>query len=280
MNKIFRSIWSDALQTFVAVAEIVSSHGRGSGKRFRLRLLISSLVLTLWICCGFAAAADLPMGGNIVAGSGSIATSGNTMTIQQDSHKLIADWTSFSIGENHTVNFVQPGRDAAALNRVLGDQVSDIRGALNANGQVFLINPNGIVFGATAEVNVGSLVASTLNISNDDFMAGNYRFAGDSTNAIVTQGNISAGDGGTIALIAARIINDGTLTANSGNVLMGAGSSVLLDLGGPVKLEIENDALETAGCCYAGQQRYQHHRGDRSTNTGNWGKRGDHLVCA
>jgi len=213
----------------------------GSGKRFLL--LVSALVLTLWTCPGFAMASDLPTGGNIVAGYGSIATNDKTLTVTQDSHKLIADWTSFSIGEDNTVNFLQPGRDAAALNRVLGDQVSEIRGALNANGKVFLVNPNGIVFGATAQVNVGGLVASTLNISNDDFLAGNYRFEGDSANAIVNHGNINA-DGGTIALIAARIMNDGTLTANSGNVLLGAGSKVLLDLGGPVKIEVEESAID------------------------------------
>ena len=244
MNKIFRSIWSDALQAFVAVAEIVSTGRSSSGKRFRLRLLVSSLVLTLWICTGFATASELPSGGTLVAGSGSITTSGQVMTIQQDSHKLIADWSSFNIGENHTVNFVQPGQDAAALNRVLGDQVSEIRGALNANGQVFLVNPNGIVFGATAQVNVGSLVASTLNITNDDFLAGTYRFEGSSTSAIINQGNINTASGGTIALVAARIINDGSLSAHSGNVLLGAGSKVLLDLGGPVKIEVEQGAID------------------------------------
>ncbi|SDL45956.1 filamentous hemagglutinin family N-terminal domain-containing protein [Geoalkalibacter ferrihydriticus] len=248
MNNIFRSIWSDALGTFVAVSEIVSSHGRGSGKRGRLRLLAASLLLTLWICSGTAVAGTLPTGGNIVAGSGAIATSGNTMTVTQDTQRMAADWTSFSIGQNNTVNFNQPSSSAVALNRVTGADASVIQGALNANGQVFLVNANGVLFSSTAQVNVGGIVASTLNITNDDFMAGNYRFEDNSSNAIVNQGNITAhGDGtigGTIALIAARIDNSGTLTANGGHVLMGAGSKVTLDLGGSVKIQVEEAAID------------------------------------
>ena len=97
---------------------------------------------------------------------------------------MAIDWQSFSIGKGNTVNFVQPSASAVALNRVLGSDVSVIQGALNANGQVFLINPNGVLFSPSAQVNVGSLVASTLSISNADFMAGNYRFEGSSSNAI------------------------------------------------------------------------------------------------
>ncbi len=167
------------------------------------------------------------------------------MNITQNTNKMITDWSSFSIGENNTVNFVQPGSDAAALNRVLGNQVSVIRGALNASGQIFLVNPNGVIFNNTAQVDVGSLVSSTLNISNDDFLAGNYQFSGNSSNAIINQGNIQATDGGSIAMIGAQIINDGTLAANNGNVLMGAGSKVLLDLGGPVKIKVNQGAVDT-----------------------------------
>jgi len=210
-----------------------------------LRLLAATLLLCLWICGGTAVADILPTGGNIVAGSGSIATNGNTMTVTQDTQRMAADWTSFSIGQNNTVNFNQPSSSAVALNRVTGADASVIQGALNANGQVFLVNPNGVLFSSTAQVNVGGIVASTLNITNDDFMAGNDRFAGNSSNAIVNQGNITThDDGGTIALIAARIDNSGTLTANGGNVLMGAGSKVTLDLGGPVKIQVEEAAID------------------------------------
>jgi len=192
-----------------------------------------------------AANAQLPTGGNIVAGSGSIASTGNVMTITQATDRMAANWSSFSIGQGNTVNFVQPSSSAVALNRVLGADVSTIQGAINANGKVFLLNPNGVLFTPTAQVNVGSLVASTLSLGNSDFLAGNYKFEGNSTATIANQGNISTTSGGTIALIAAKIINDGNLNAHAGNVLLGAGSKVTLDMGGPVKLQVENDQLET-----------------------------------
>ncbi len=190
-------------------------------------------------------AADLPEGGQIVAGSGAINQSGNNMTITQDSAKMAANWNSFSVAQGHSVNFVQPSANAVALNRVLGSDVSLIQGSINANGQVFLINPNGVTFTPDAQVNVGGLVASTQNITTQDFLDGNYVFEGNSSNAIINQGNIKTPNGGTVALIAAKIINEGNIEAPSGNVLMGAGNKVTLDLGGPVKLEVEQGAIDT-----------------------------------
>lgn len=186
----------------------------------------------------------LPSGGQIVGGSGAISQSGSTLTITQSSQRLAADWQSFSIGAGHTVNFVQPNTSAVALNRVLGTDVSVIQGALNANGQVFLVNPNGILFTPSAQVDVGGLVASTLQISTADFMAGQHRFSGNSTASVHNQGQIQAAPGGHIALIAARIVNDGSLSAPGGQVLLGAGSQVTLDLGGPVKLQVSQGALQ------------------------------------
>ncbi|MDO9365172.1 MAG: filamentous hemagglutinin N-terminal domain-containing protein [Methylotenera sp.] len=250
MNKIFRSIWNHARQSFVVVGETAKSHTKAKSSRAAIILSAGSFLLV----SATAFASDLPTGGEVVGGSGSIATNGNTMTINQSTTKLAIDWQSFSIGQGNTVNFVQPSASSVALNRVLGADVSVIQGALNANGQVFLINPNGVLFTPTAQINVGGIVASTLNMSTADFMAGNYKFEGTSSNAIINQGNITAvGDGnggGTIALIAAKITNTGSLTANKGNVLLGAGSKVTLDLGGPVKLQVTQgqiDALIESG---------------------------------
>ncbi len=233
MNHVFRLVWSHCHACWVAVAETARRSTRHGG---RVRIAAISALL------GSVAQAELPGGGNIVAGSGQISQSGNVMTVQQNSSKLAINWQSFSVGEGNTVNFVQPSAQAAALNRVLGSDVSVIQGAINANGQVFLINPNGVLFTPTAQVNVGGLVASTLNISNEDFLTGNYRFEGGSSNAIINQGNISA-VGGSIALIATRVTNTGQLHAQGGDVLLAAGSRVVLDLGGPVKLEVEEAAL-------------------------------------
>ena len=189
-------------------------------------------------------AGALPEGGTITAGSGSIATAGNTMTITQQSGRMAADWTSFSIGRDNTVNFIQPSASAAALNRVTGAEASLIQGALNANGQVFLVNPNGVLFSPTSRVEVGGLVASTLALATDDFMAGRLTFSGASANAVVNQGTLAAAPGGTVALIAARIENSGSITAEQGAVLLGAGRTVTLDLGGAVKLQVEEGAID------------------------------------
>lgn len=192
-----------------------------------------------------AHAADLPEGGQIVAGSGNITQAGNTMMITQNTDKMITDWQSFSIGQGYNVNFVQPSASSVALNRVVGSDVSTIQGSLTANGHVFLINPNGVLFTTTSQVNVGGLVASTLNISNENFLSAKYIFEGTSSNAVINQGNIKIADGGTVAFIAAKIINTGNITADEGNVLMAAGEKIILDLGGAVKISVEEGALNT-----------------------------------
>jgi len=247
LNHSYRLVWSDVQQTFVPVPECASGRGKSSGgKASRItRSLLASLALTASVA---HAQAVLPTGGQVVAGSASIATQGKSMTVTQTSDRMAADWQSFSIGKDHSVNFVQPSSSSVALNRVLGSDVSVIQGAINANGQVFLVNPNGVLFTKDAQVNVGAMVASTLNISTADFMAGNYKFEGASSNAIVNQGRMTAvgngAGGGTVALIAAKITNEGSIHARAGSVLMGAGSKVTLDLGGPVKIQMEQGALD------------------------------------
>ena len=240
MNHTYRVIWNCVLCTWQAVAE--TARGRGKSKSVAASLLVLGGLLA-----GLSPAlaqSVLPTGGNVVAGNGSIATAGSTMTVTQSTARMAVDWQSFSIGAGNTVQFVQPSASAVALNRVIGSDVSVIQGALRANGQVFLINPNGVLFTPTAQVNTAGIVASTLNLSNSDFMAGNYRFAGSSSNAIVNQGNITVAPGGTVAMIAAKITNTGRIEAPQGQVLMGAGQAVTLDLGGPVKIEVTQGAID------------------------------------
>ncbi|WP_249979226.1 filamentous hemagglutinin N-terminal domain-containing protein, partial [Vreelandella olivaria] len=189
--------------------------------------------------------AELPSGGTVVAGDAALSQHNHTLTIDQSSQNAAINWEHFSIGEHHRVHFNQPNADAAALNRVTGSEVSNIRGSLSANGRVFLVNPNGIHFSSTARVDVGALVASTLDISTEDFMAGNYTFEGGSGNAVINAGNITSVAGGHVAMIAAEIINTGSIETPQGSTLMGAGSRVTLDLGGPVKIEVEEARLAT-----------------------------------
>jgi len=247
LNHIYRLVWSAAQCRFVPVPE--TARGRGKGGRSASRAAAAALATVAMAATSLSPAwAQLPTGGEVVGGSGSIATQGNTMTVTQTTDRMVANWQTFSIGKDHTVNFVQPSSSSVALNRVLGSDVSVIQGAINANGKVFLVNPNGVLFTKDAQVDVGSMVASTLNISTTDFMAGNYRFEGVSSSAIVNQGRITAhghgAAGGTVALIAAKITNQGSIAAHAGNVLMGAGSKVLLDLGGPVKIQVEQGAID------------------------------------
>ena len=188
----------------------------------------------------------LPQGGTVTGGQGSISQSGSQMTINQASHSFSVDWQSFSIGAGNSVRFVQPSSTASALNRVVGGNPSEILGNITANGRVFLVNPAGITFAAGSSVNVGSLVASTLDISTDKFHAGDFVFEGDSRSAITNLGNIQTATGGSVALVAAKIENQGQISAERGSVAMGAGSRVRLNFGGLALLEVEAAAVDAA----------------------------------
>ena len=250
MNRIHRVVRNKSTGLLQVASETAKAHGSGSidssasGHSMAGCGRVAMLALSMALAFGSAIAQELPTGGQIVSGTGSISQAGNVMTVNQGSDKLITEWQSFGVGAGAKVQFVQPGASSVALARVIGSDVSVIQGQLSANGQLFLVNPNGILFTPTAQVNVGGLVASTLNISNDDFMAGNYNFSGASGASVVNAGQITAANGGTVALIAAKITNLGEIHAERGNVLMGAGSKVALDLGGPVKLIVNEGAID------------------------------------
>ncbi|RAN48421.1 hypothetical protein RB25_11570 [Herbaspirillum rubrisubalbicans] len=188
-------------------------------------MLAISCILTPALTCA------APTGGIVSSGTlgAPITTAGNTTTITQSSNKLVINWNNFSVGTSENVNFVQPDRTAIALNRVIGQDPSRILGNLNANGQVFILNPNGVLFGSNAQVNVGGLVASTQSLSDSDFMNGNYRFSGQS-GSVVNQGRLNATDGGYIALLAPEVRNEGVITARLGTAMLGAGKKISLNL--------------------------------------------------
>jgi filamentous hemagglutinin family protein len=186
----------------------------------------------------------LPAGEQVTAGSGSVSTSGATMTVQQRSQNLSIDWRAFSIGSGETVRFNQPSASSIALNRVIGNDASAIYGTLSANGQVFLINPNGILFGPGAQVNVGGLVASTLDVAaGSDPANGKYRFASPSSRpaSVVNQGTLTANPGGYIALLGGQVSNRGAISAQLGNVSLAAGQAITLDFAGNKLLNLAID---------------------------------------
>lgn len=182
-----------------------------------------------------------PTGGDVVAGSASISTSGNTTKIDQTTQQAIIDWQQFSIAPNETVNFLQPNAGAVTLNRVIGNEASVIAGALNANGKIFIVNSAGILFGKGAQVNVGGLVASTLDISDSDFKAGRYTFRGDSPASVVNQGTIKASEGGYVALLGNNVSNEGTIEATLGTVALAAGQQTTLNFGGKSLVDVTVD---------------------------------------
>ncbi|MGV6393407.1 filamentous hemagglutinin N-terminal domain-containing protein [Pseudomonas caspiana] len=199
---------------------------------FTLQLLAAAI---LFASAGGAYA--LPVGGAVSAGSATIGSGGGTTTITQTSQNAAINWQSFNVGTGESVNFVQPNASATALNRVLGADPSSILGSLNANGKVFLVNPNGIVFGPGASVNVGGLVGSTRNISDSDFMAGQYNFDGTGAGSVVNHGTINA-NGGSVALLGANVSNQGVIQAQLGTVALAAGDAFTLDVAGDGLLNV------------------------------------------
>jgi filamentous hemagglutinin family protein len=131
------------------------------------------------------ATSSLPSGGYVQAGTASITQSGDTITVRQTSADVSILWQSFNIGSQDTVDFLQPSSGALAINRIASVNGSQILGHLDANGQVWLINPNGVLFGRGAEVNVGGLVASTLAVTDPGFSGATYNFSGAGAGSIV-----------------------------------------------------------------------------------------------
>ena len=168
-----------------------------------------------------------PQGGQVVQGNATMNTNGGTLTIT-NSHGTIINWDSFSIAEDEITRFIQQGEISAILNRVTGGDPSSILGQLLSNGRVFLINPNGVVFGKGSVVDTAGLVVSSLDISNEDFNAGRLAFSGDG-GKVENRGYIRVGRGGEVMLLASSVENSGVIQANDGRVLLAAGRDILIE---------------------------------------------------
>ncbi len=232
MNHIYRSIWSDALGVWMAVSEIAKGQGKRSSNRHKL------LATGLLICSTSVLA--LPTGNQLVAGQAAVSIpNANSMQINQASQNAIINWQGFSVAPSEAVNIQQPNANAALLNRVVGQDASQIQGQLNANGQVYLVNPNGVLFSKTAQIDVGGLIATTHNITNADFLNGNHHFTQNGTTGTVdNQGTIKTPAGGVVALIGQRVNNSGTITTPKGTTALAAGKTVDLDFKGDGLVEV------------------------------------------
>ena len=210
--------------------KILKRNEHNSG--FMKRLLIGLLVFLLGGYPSLAFA--LPNGGNVVGGSGTIGGTNPNMVINQNSDKLIINWGDFSIGSSESVQFIQPGTSSIALNRVIGENPSNILGTLSGNGQIWLVNPNGVFFGSNAIVDAHGIFVSTLDISDQDFLDSNNQYtfsqSGESLTSIINEGLIDVDD--YAVLLAPTVINKGTILANLGHVALVSSTATTVDFTG------------------------------------------------
>ncbi|MGA8614400.1 MAG: filamentous hemagglutinin N-terminal domain-containing protein, partial [Xanthobacteraceae bacterium] len=211
----------------------VRGRSRGSSPALYGGLATAIVVLAL-IPQGPASAQHLPTGGTVTTGTATIVQpNGTTLNINQSTNQAIINWNTFSVGRGDTVNFNQPSAASSTLNRVLGSTPSWIAGTINAPGTVLLINPNGIEITKSGVVNTGSFAASTLNITDSDYLSGLYKFTGNGGSAgVINNGRINTADGGFAALLGGQVSNNGIISARLGFVALGAGEEATLDLSG------------------------------------------------
>ena len=253
----YKIIFSKRLGTLVAVGEHTTSTGKtASGQACRgvvapyslvgdaidgfvglLKLTFASVSLACLSLGSTQAQSNLPAvssavlphNGVVNQGAASISTNGAQMVITQATDKASINWQSFSIGSAASVNVTQPSASSVLLNRVTGNDPSQILGKLSANGQLILLNPNGVMFGKDGSVTASAFTASTFGLSDADFMNGFYKYQRNgSTAAVVNQGTIEVSSGGFVALMGATVTNEGKIIAPQGDVVLAAAESVTL----------------------------------------------------
>jgi filamentous hemagglutinin family protein len=212
-------------------------------RRTREQLLASTairLALQASVLAGLTYAATVPAsanptGGTVVGGAATINQSNpNNTVITQTTDRAAINWQSFSIGTGQTTQFIQPSTSSTALNRVLGNDPSLIAGHLTANGNIVLINPNGVVFSAGSQVNVNSIVATPADMKDADFMAGKMNFStpAPAGSSVTNAGTITVGELGIAALVGPKVANSGVINAKLGHVVLGGAETFTVDLYG------------------------------------------------
>jgi filamentous hemagglutinin family protein len=196
-----------------------------------------------------AIAVALPHVGSIVSGGATISSpNSQTLLVNQTSQKAIIEWNSFNIGAKEKTQFIQPSVNSIALNRISASQgASQIYGLLTANGKIILINQAGIYFGPGSHVDVGGIIASTSNISNANFLAGQYIFNQPSPygGSVINEGEIVARDNGLVALLGTGVVNNGVIQARLGNVVLASGNKFTIDFSGDQLINFSIDEPAT-----------------------------------
>ncbi|MBF0560979.1 MAG: filamentous hemagglutinin N-terminal domain-containing protein, partial [Alphaproteobacteria bacterium] len=214
---------------------------RRAGWTFRSILLASTALIhpvavgMSLLVLGAGPVLALPQGGTVAGGAATIVqTTPKTLTINQSTQNAILNWQSFNIAPNETTRFKQPSASSFTLNRITGGDPAKILGTLSANGGIMIVDPNGVIFGPGSRVDVNRIVASTADIKNKDFMAGNYNFAtpGNINAIIVNQGNVTVADSGLAAFVAPGVANSGVIVARLGKVSLASANTFTLDLYG------------------------------------------------
>ena len=206
------------------------------------------LALAVAACFAGELAYANPTGPTVTRGQATFSTQGNSLTVT-NSPGAVINWQSFSIGTQDMTRFLQQSGASAVLNRVTGATPSAILGQLQSNGRVYLINPSGITIGQGAVIDVAGFVASSLNLSDADFVAGRHRFAEtQGAGNVVNRGAISTASGGMVYLVGQNIENHGVIKSPKGEILLAAGKSIeLVDAGTPeIRVQItapDNEAL-------------------------------------
>ena len=187
-----------------------------------------------------------PSGGVVTSGSANISQTGKVTDITQSTQKASINWNKFNVANDETVNFKQPNVNSITLNRVVGNEKSIINGALNANGQVWILNSNGVLFSKDAKVNTAGLLATTKELSDTDFQAGNYNFKGNSKESVINLGTIDVVNGGSVILAANEVRNEGTIKAVKGKVHLVGANEYTVNLNGNslVNLTVNKGVLD------------------------------------
>ena len=212
-------------------------------------LLATSALVASTLLTSSGALAGGPSGGKVAVGSATITNPSSTQTVvNQTSQKALINWNSFSVPSGSSITFDQPNTSSLTVNRVTGPNASAIDGQLLANGNIWLINANGIMFGHGSQVDVGALLATTSDLSDDDFRKGRYRFTkpGNPGASVVNQGSITAAPGGSVILSGAQVSNQGIVQANLGTVVLGGANAFTVDLDGDNLLRYQITAPVTA----------------------------------
>jgi filamentous hemagglutinin family protein len=181
-----------------------------------------------------------PEGGVVASGAADIVGNGNNLDIYQQTDRAVIDWRSFNIAEGEHTQFHQPGSQSMTLNRVNDMNPSSIQGRLTANGNVIIVNPNGVMFGANSQIDVNGLVATSADIDNSNFMAGDLRFdrAGNANAIIKNEGRITAAQAGLVGFVAPHVENSGVIEARLGRVQLSSGDTMTLDMYGDGLMEV------------------------------------------